>query len=238
MAKEKQTSKISALLFEHQDLGYKQFHSSLVPTINPDSIIGVRVPVLRKIASTLLKDNDFVCGELPIFLNTLPHEYYEENFLHALFLSKEKDFDKAIVDIEKFLPYIDNWAVCDCFSPVSFKNSKEALWAKIEQWLASERIYIIRFGIVNAMRYFLDEDFSIYRLEKVMSVKSCEYYVNMALAWYFSFALIKHYDIAVGYLENKSFDKWVHNKSIQKAVESYRISQEQKDYLKTLKIHE
>lgn len=231
-------SKINDLLFENQDLGYKQFHSSLIPTINPDSIIGVRIPVLKKLASTLMKDKQFSSEELPIFLDALPHEYYEQNFLHALFLSKEKNFDRAIDSIEKFLPYVDNWAVCDCFVPVSFKSNKEILWTKIEEWLQSEYIYTVRFGIVNAMRYFLDDDFSIDKLEKVMSVKSSGYYVNMALAWYFSFALVKKYDIAVRYLERKSFDKWVHNKAIQKARESLRISQERKDYLKSLKIHE
>lgn len=231
-------SKIKELLFEHQDLSYKQFHSSLVPNINPDSIIGVRTPELKKLASALLKDKDFVRDKLPIFLNSLPHEYYEQNFLHALFISKEKDFDKAICEIEKFLPYIDNWAVCDCFSPVCFKNNMDALWERIECWLESDKTYTVRFGIVNAMRYFLDDMFSVDRLEKVMSVKSKEYYVNMALAWYFSFALIKQYDIAISYLENKTFDKWIHNKSIQKARESFRISQDKKDYLKSLKIHE
>lgn len=145
---------------------------------------------------------------------------------------------KTIEGIDKFLPYIDNWAVCDCFAPKCFAKNKDALWKCVDVWLDSDKTYTVRFGIVNAMRHFLDDDFSIDKLEKVLSVKSNEYYVNMALAWYFSVALVKHYDAAIIYLKNRSVDKRVHNKAIQKARESFRIPQEIKDYLNSLKIHE
>lgn len=230
--------RIKQLLFENQDVKYQQFQASLMPSVNSDSVIGVRVPVLRKIASTLLKDDDFVKGELAEFLTSLPHEYYEENFLHAIFLSNEKSFEKAIVEIDKFLPYVDNWAVCDCFSPKCFAKNKDELWKWIGKWLDSDKIYTVRFGIVNAMRYFLDDDFDEKKLKRVLAIKSGEYYIKMALAWYLSVALVKHYDVAIKYLQNRCLDVWVHNKAIQKAIESFRISQEQKEYLKTLKIHE
>lgn len=230
--------KIKQLLFENQDIEYMHFQASLMPTVDSDSIIGVRVPVLRKIASTLLKDDDFVKSELADFLTSLPHAYYEENFLHAIFLSNEKSFEKAIAEIDSFLPYINNWVVCDCFAPKCFAKNKEALWKCIDIWLDSDKTYTVRFGIVNAMRHFLDDDFDENKLKRVLEVKSSEYYVNMALARYFSVALVKHYDIAIKYLQNRTLDKWVHNKAIQKAIESYRISQEQKEYLRMLKIHD
>lgn len=229
--------KIKQLLFENQDIEYKHFQASLMPTVDSDSVIGVRVPVLRKIASTLLKDDDFVKSELADFLTSLPHAYYEENFLHAIFLSNEKSFGKTIVEIDKFLPYINNWAVCDCFAPKCFAKKKDMLWKCIDGWLDSDKTYTVRFGIVNAMRHFLDDDFDENKLKRVLEVDSDEYYINMALAWYFSVALVKHYDIAIKYLQNRCLDRWVHNKAIQKAIESYRISWEQKEYLKTLKIH-
>lgn len=230
--------RIDKLLFDNQDLKYKNFHSSLMPTIERERVIGVRVPILRKIASELLKDKQFVNNELDAFLCKLPHKYYEQNMLHAIFVSKQKSFKVAMDLTEKFLPYIDNWAVCDCFSPKCFEKRKIELWDKIDKWLDSNLTYTVRFGIVNAMRYFLDDDFCIEKLERVISVKSDEYYVNMALAWYFSVVLVKHYDIGVEYLKTGALDCWVHNKSIQKAIESFRISDEQKKYLKSLKIHE
>lgn len=229
--------KIKQLLFENQDIEYKQFQASLMPTVDSDSIIGVRVPVLRKIASALLKDDDFVKSELADFLTSLPHIYYEENFLHAIFLSNEKSFEKAIAEIDCFLPYINNWAVCDCFAPKCFVKNKEVLWGCIDGWLDSDKTYTVRFGIVNAMRHFLDDEFDEEKLKRVLKVESGEYYINMALAWYFSVALVKHYDLVIKYLQNRCLDRWVHNKAIQKAIESYRITQEQKEYLKTLKIH-
>ena len=227
--------KIEKLLFENRDEKYKDFHSSLVPTINDENIIGVRIPTLRKIAKSLKKDVDFSDKE---FFGDLPHKYCEENLLHAILLSEEKNFDVAIERIEEFLPYIDNWAVCDTFAPKCFEKNKDRLWKYVEKWLGSNKTYTVRFGIVTAMRYYLDDDFSIDKFERVISVCSKEYYVNMAIAWYVSVALVKHYDEVLPYIENKTMPKWVHNKSIQKACESFRISNEKKECLKSLKIYD
>lgn len=230
--------KIEKLLFEHQDEKYKVFNMSLLPTLDKSSAIGVRMPWLRNIAKRLEKDDAFSSFEKQEFLRELPHRYFEENMLHAIFLSSEKDFGKAIEDIEQFLPYVDNWAVCDTFSPKCFANNKSALWAHIEKWLDSNCTYVVRFGIVNAMRHFLDEDFSISKFERVIFTMSNEYYVNMAIAWYVSVALSKHYAEALPYIEGKVMPTWVHNKSIQKACESFRVAEGNKTYLKTLKIHD
>lgn len=230
--------RIEKLLFANQDLQYKEFNSSLMPTIEKESVIGVRVPILRKIASELLKDKEFVAFELNDFLCDLPHKYYEQNMLHSIWVSKQKCFDIAIEQTQRFLPYVDNWAVCDCFAPKCFEKNKQELWQYIDKWLDSDKTYTVRFAIVNAMRHFLDEDFSEAKLERVLSVRSEEYYINMALAWYMSTALAKRYDRAIEYLKNGYLSVWVHNKAIQKAIESYRVSDERKEHLKTLKIHE
>lgn len=230
--------KIEKILFENRDEKYREFHSSLVPNIDGQKIIGVRMPTLRKIAKSLEKDASFSNEDKNAFLCNLPHEYYEENILHSIMLSDEKDFDIAIEKVEVFLPYIDNWALCDTFSPKCFEKSVDKLWGHIEKWLCSNKTYTVRFGIVCAMRYFLDEDFSTNKFEKVISVSSNEYYVNMAIAWYVSVALVKQYDEVLPYIENNTLPKWVRNKSIQKACESFRISNDKKEYLKTLKMHE
>lgn len=230
--------RIEKLLFDNQDLQYKQFSSSLMPTIEQESVIGVRMPILRKIACELLKDKQFVTCELDEFLCDLPHKYYEQNMLHSILVSKQKCFDMAIEQTQRFLPYVDNWAVCDCFSPKCFEKNKQELWRYIDKWLDSGKTYTVRFAIVNAMRHFLDEDFCEEKLKRVMSVRAEEYYINMALAWYMSTALAKQYDCAIEYIKNGCLGVWVHNKAIQKAIESYRVSDERKEYLKTLKIHE
>ena len=230
--------KIEKILFENRDEKYREFHSSLLPNIDGRKIIGVRMPTLRKIAKSLEKDASFSTEDKNAFLCNLPHEYYEENILHAIFISGEKSFDVAIEKVEAFLPYIDNWAVCDVFSPKCFENNKDRLWKYIEKWLDCDKTYSVRFAIVAAMRYFLDNCFTIEKFEKVISVRSEEYYVNMAIAWYLSVALVKQYDSVLPYLKNKSLPIWVHNKSIQKACESFRISDDKKRVLKTLKIHE
>lgn len=230
--------RIDKLLFENKDEKYKEFHSSIVPTLDEKSIIGVRMPALRKIAKQLNNDDDFATNGKELFLSKLPHKYYEENVLHAIMLSEEKDFDVAIEKIEAFLPYIDNWAVCDVFSPKCFENNKDRLWKYIEKWLDCDKTYSVRFAIVAAMRYFLDNCFTIERFVRVISVRSEEYYVNMAIAWYVSVALVKQYDSVLPYLKNKSLPIWVHNKSIQKACESFRVSDDKKRVLKMLKIHE
>lgn len=230
-------TKITQTLFENADESYKNFHQSIVPTLPKERIIGVRVPVLRKIAKQLKKDESSksLANE---FLQELPHEYYDEDMLHAIILSDERDFSTALKRTSEFLPYIDNWAVCDTFCPKAFGKNKKALWQEIEKWLESEKTFTVRFGIVNAMRFFLDEDFSAEKMKKVLEVSNEDYYVRMAIAWYMSVALVKQWEVAIKVVEDKSLGAWVHNKSIQKSCESFRLSAEQKQYLKTLKIHE
>lgn len=221
---------MKSILFENQDLGYKEFHQKLVPNLDPDTIIGVRVPALRKLAK------DFSGTEKRAeFLKTLPHKYYEENNLHAFFIEQIADFDRCIAEINRFLPYIDNWATCDSMRPKVFLKNKEKLLLQIDKWLKSEKTYTVRYGIEMLMVHFLDEDFSEKHLEKVASIKSDEYYVNMMLAWYFATALAKQWDKTVPYLHEHKLHPWVHNKTIQKAVESYRISAEQKKFLRNLR---
>ena len=221
---------MKSILFENQDLGYKEFHQKLVPNLDPDTIIGVRVPALRKLAK------DFSGTEKRAeFLKTLPHKYYEENNLHAFFIEQIADFDRCIAEINRFLPYIDNWATCDSMRPKVFSKNKEKLLLEIDKWLKSEKTYAVRYGIEMLMVHFLDEDFNEKHLEKVASIESDEYYVNMMLAWYFATALAKQWDRTVPYLYEHKLHPWVHNKTIQKAVESYRISAEQKKFLKNLR---
>jgi 3-methyladenine DNA glycosylase AlkD len=218
---------IQEQLLSLQDTKYRDFHAKLMPNIDKNTIIGVRVPQIRAFAKQI-KNNS---GE---FLSKLPHKYYEENNLHAILVSQISDFDKCIEKINAFLPYVDNWATCDIMNPKSFKKNKEKLLRQIEKWLKSEHTYTVRFGIEMLMTHFLDEDFDERYLEMVSLVKSDEYYINMMIAWYFATALAKKWDFAVKFLEEKRLPKWVHNKTIQKAKESYRITQRQKEYLKTL----
>ena len=220
-------------LFEMQDLGYRDFQSKLMPNIDKENIIGVRTPELRKFAKEFSKT-----PEALEFTKLLPHRYYEENNLHGFIIETVKDFDDCIAAIDAFLPYVDNWATCDLMSPKVFTKNKEKLFVKIKEWLASEKTYTIRFGIEMLMSHYLDEDFSPEYLEKVSKLRSDEYYVNMMIAWYFATALAKQYDAALPYITEKRLAVWVHNKTIQKAVESYRITDEQKAFLKQLKIKE
>ena len=221
---------IRAHLLSMKDEEYKKFHSALMPTIDPDSIIGIRVPALRKYAKELYKSKSF-----EDFLTDLPHKYYEENNIHAFLVEQEKDYDVLIERINAFLPYVDNWATCDMLSPKILKKYKKELLSEIEKWLNSDKTYTIRFGIKCLMQYYLDEDFEVSFAQKVADVKSEEYYVNMMRAWYFATALSKQYEISVKVLENRSLDRWTHNKTISKACESYRISPDIKAYLKTLR---
>lgn len=224
---------ISAKLFELQDLGYKDFHSKLMPTINPDVIIGVRTPLLRKLAKELLKtDPDAV----RTFMTKLPHTYYEENNLHAFLLESIKDYNECIKALDIFLPYVDNWATCDSMSPKIFRRYPEELLFQINIWLKSDHTYTVRYAIGLLMRYYLDAQFEEKYLEWVAGISSEEYYINMMRAWYFATALAKQYEASLPWLTDKRLDIWTHNKTIQKAVESYRITKEQKDYLKSLKI--
>ncbi len=214
-------------LFELQDMAYRDFHSRLMPDIDKETVIGIRVPVLRKyaksIAGTELSEK---------FIKELPHRYYEENNLHMMLITGIKDYDRCISEIERFLPYIDNWATCDFPAPKCFENHKEELLPVIKRWIASGETYTIRYGIGMLMRLYLDADFDPEYVKLVAEVKSDEYYVNMMIAWYMATALAKQWDAVIPYIEEHRMSDWVHRKTIQKAVESYRITDEQKRYLK------
>lgn len=218
-------------LFALQDEKYREFHSALMPTIDKNKIIGVRVPELRKLAKELYKNG---AGET--FIKNLPHAYYEEDNIHAFVVEQIKDFDVCLRETEKFVPYIDNWATCDMFSPKVFSKHTDIIYKKSLEWISSGKTYTIRYGIGMLMRYFLDENFSEKILKTVVGIKSDEYYVNMMIAWFFATALAKQYNSAIEYIEKCRLDTWVHNKTIQKAIESNRISKDKKDYLRTLKL--
>lgn len=222
---------ITKLLFDLRDEEYARFQAKLTPSVDPELFIGVRVPNVRKLAKQL-KNNP----NAEAFLQEIPHKYYDENMLHGLLISQIKDFGIAIKETDRFLPYVDNWAVCDIMSPKVFKKHKEELLDKIKKWVVSSETYTVRFAIEMLMSHYLDEDFKEEYLDIPAVIRSEEYYVNMMIAWFFATALAKQWDSAVLYLQNNRLDKWTHNKTIQKAVESYRITDEQKDYLKTLKI--
>ena len=217
-------------LFELQDTKYRDFHSKLIPDIEKERIIGIRTPVLRQFAKEFGKT-----VEAADFLEEMPHDYYEENNLHIMLLTQVKDFGKCLEQIEKFLPYIDNWATCDLPLPKCFAKHKEELPEHIRSWIASGETYTIRYGMGVLMRLYLDEDFRSEYLEWVTGVISEEYYVNMMIAWYLATALVKQWDAVIPYLEERRLSPWVHRKTIQKAVESYRITPEQKGYLKGLR---
>lgn len=214
-----------------QDLKYRDMQVKIIPNLEPSSIIGVRTPELKAMAKEILKSGDY-----EDFLNDLPHKYFEENQLHAFLLSGMKDADECFEELEKFLPYVDNWATCDQMSPKIFKKHKDELLKRVKVWIASGEPYTIRFGVGMLMEHFLNDDYDTKYPAMVAKLRSDEYYVNMMIAWYFATALAKQYDTIIPYIEKKKLDKWTHNKAIQKSVESYRISDEQKAYLKTLKI--
>ena len=218
-------------LFKMQDEKYRDFNSKLIPTVDKESMIGVRTPELRKYAKQLVKREDV--GK---FLHSAPHKYFDENQLHAFIISEINDFKNCIDEINRFLPYIDNWATCDQLSPKVFKKHHNELFEYIKDWLKSDKVYTLRFGIGMLMEHFLDEDFDILYPEIVSKIRSGEYYINMMIAWYFATALAKRYESVIPFIENNSLDIWTHNKAIQKAVESLRISDEKKEYLKSLKI--
>ncbi len=218
-------------LFALKDERYQQFQSSLIPTIDPETIIGVRVPIIRKLAKEL-KGSD----EAEVFLNQLPHQYYEEYLLHSYIICLNKDFPTCIYQVNSLLPYVDNWAVCDTMSPKAFAANPQLLLPHIADWISSDHTYTIRFGIKMLMDHFLGDLFTTDHLRMVASLRSDKYYVNMMVAWYFATALAKQYDSVIPWLEQQRLDDWTHNKAIQKAVESRRITEEQKLYLKSLKI--
>ena len=213
------------------DQNYREFNSKLMPTVEKSAVFGVRTPVLRSFAKEFAKD-----PRSAEFLADLPHKYFEENQLHAFLVEQIKDFDRCIEAVEAFLPFIDNWATCDCFSPAAFKKAPDKLLPHIEKWLTSSHVYTVRYGVVILMRYFLDERFDEKYLKWVAKVPTDDYYLSMAVAWYFATALVKQYDAALPYIQNRLLDKVTHNRAIQKAVESFRISEKHKAYLKTLRI--
>lgn len=232
---------ITARLYELQDKDYADFHSRLIPTVARDTIIGIRVPVLRNFAKEIKGSETASC-----FLSQLPHQFYDENMLHAILLSeisRKDDYDRCIELVDAFLPYVDNWAVCDILSPKVFRKNRhlligkdgKTLTDKIYEWSASDKPYTCRFGMEMLMTHYLDEDYSEKYLEIPASVHSEEYYVNMMIAWFYATALAKQWNDSITYLENNRLDSWTHNKTIQKACESYRITAEQKEYLRTLK---
>lgn len=224
------TDDIRKELKKLQDKGYREMQVTIIPTIDADSIIGVRTPALRQLAKEFSKRED-----VSEFLSDLPHKFFEENQLHAFILSGMKDAESCIKLVDVFLPYVDNWATCDQMSPKVFKKHKKLLLEYVDKWIRSDHTYVKRFAIGMLMEHFLDEDFKTSYLTKVAKIRSEEYYVNMMIAWYFATALAKQYEDTLPFIEKQKLDKWTHNKSIQKAVESYRITPEQKEYLKTLK---
>jgi len=218
-------------LFSMRDEGYAAFQCKLMPTVEPASVIGVRTPQLRRYAKQL--DGTEAAA---LFLETLPHTYYEENNLHAALLEGIPDFDGALAAVETFLPYIDNWATCDGFCPKVLRSDPQRLWMAILRWLASGEVYTIRYGLVRLLNWYLDTPlFSPAVLEAAATVRHDDYYVRMAVAWLFSEALVKQYECALPYLTEQRLPIWTHNKAIQKAIESYRVPTDRKSYLKALK---
>ena len=225
------TDDIRQRLYELQDVAYRDFQVKLIPNIAPDSVIGVRTPALRKLAKEQIKN-----PEIDEFMEALPHDFFDENQLHAFCISEIKDFEECMKRTEHFLPYIDNWATCDQLSPKVFKKHRPQLPAFVREWIRSDRTYTVRFGIGMLMQHFLDEDFDPEYPRLVAAVRSEEYYVNMMIAWYFATALAKQYDTVLPYIEEGKLEVWTHNMTIRKAVESNRITPKQKEYLRTLRI--
>ena len=222
---------IQTRLFRLQDKDYQAFSAKLNPTVDPDTIIGIRIPALRALAKEL-KGSD----EAEKFLSVLPHEYFEEYQLHAFLIGYEKDFDKGLSATERLLPYLNSWALTDSIRIKAFDKAPEKLLPHIEKWLKDDHPYTVRYGILCLMNYFLNDRFATRYPDMVAAVHSEEYYVRMMQAWYFATALAKQYDAVLPYLTGRRLEPWVHNKTIQKAVESYRITAEQKAYLRTLKV--
>ena len=223
-------NEIREALFRLRDVKYRDFQVKLLPTVDPETVIGVRTPALRALAKDLIKQDG-----VSEFLNELPHAYFDENQLHAFILSEIKDFPACLEGVDRFLPFVDNWATCDQLSPKVFKKHKAELLGPVRRWIASGETYTVRFGIGMLMEHYLVEDFDPAYPALVASVRSEEYYVRMMVAWYFATALAKQWDAALPWLTDRRLDEWTHNKTIQKAVESDRITPEQKSFLRTLR---
>ncbi|MBR2256005.1 MAG: DNA alkylation repair protein [Blautia sp.] len=224
------TDEIRTELLRLQDIKYRDFQSKLIPTVSPECFIGVRTPELRRLAKRLGETDDIGC-----FLSELPHALFDENQLHAFIISGIRDYEKCLKAVDEFLPYVDNWATCDQMSPKVFGKHKKELPEPVRRWIASDRTYTIRFGVKMLMEHFLDEDFDPAYLEMAAGIRSDEYYINMMIAWYFATALAKQYQAALPFIEKQALDIRTHNKTIRKAIESCRISPEQKEYLRSLK---
>ena len=231
MNQEEMIRDVRKRLFEMQDTGYRDFHARLILTVEKEKIIGIRTPILLKFAKEFGKTE-----ESELFLKVLPHQYYEENNLHGLLIEQIRDYDKCLEELERFLPFIDNWATCDLLALHMMKKHRDIFIREVFRWIESDQPYTIRFGISMLMRHYLDEEFKTEYPEKVAAIRSEEYYVNMMRAWYFSTALAKQYENVLPFLEKRQMDVWTHTKTIQKAIESYRITSEQKEYLRTLRI--
>ena len=224
-------ARIRARLFEMQDVQYREFTAKLIPTVSPERIIGVRTPDLRKYAAELSRTEDAA-----VFMAALPHRYHEENTLHGFLIERIADYDACVAALDAFLPYVDNWATCDSIRPRCFKRNLSRLIGEIRRWMASEQTYTIRFGVEMLMCFYLDGAFDPVYLDWVAALRSEEYYVNMMIAWFFATALAKQWDAALPVIEARRLDPWVHNKAIQKAVESYRIPADRKNLLRARKI--
>ena len=218
-------------LFELKDEKYKEFTLKLIPGLETDNVIGVRTPQVAKIAKEIIKSGDYSS-----FLDDCPHKYYEEMGIHVAIINSMKDYDSVIREIDRFIPHVDNWATCDGIKPrKAFSKNCDRLIIDAKRWIKSEHIYTKRFGIEMIMNFFLDDNFKREYNDLVASIRSDEYYINMMIAWYFATALAKQYNDTIPFIENRRLDEWTHKKTIQKARESYRITEEQKEYLKSLK---
>lgn len=231
-------TEIKQHLWDLQDIEYKNFHSRLIPSVEPASIIGVRTPALRGYAKELLRSGKKDAGVqagIDAFLADLPHQYYDENNLHAFLIEGIKDYGTCLDAVNRFLPHVDNWATCDMMSPKVFARHLDELEAVITAWLASGETYTVRYAVGMLMRYYLDERFDVRYLDWAADCCCEEYYINMMVAWYYATALAKQYEQTLPYIESRRLPLWTHNKAIQKAVESNRITPEQKAFLRTLK---
>lgn len=225
-------TEIQKILYSNRDEKNAKFQASLTPGVDEDKFMGVRVPVVRKIAKEIYTDKELV----EEFLKELPHEYFDENMLHAILISMESDYDRFVEKLEAFFPYIDNWAVSDTIACKSAKKNPELLIKDAIRWAKSDKTYTCRVGVDFIMSYYLNDYFKAEYNEIVSKIVSDEYYVNMMVAWYFATALAKQWEATIPYIEEKKLSVWVHNKTIQKSVESFRVTNEHKDYLRTLRI--
>lgn len=221
------------IMFQFQDVVYRDFTSRLIPNLDMEKIIGVRVPEIRRLAKQFMKERRGDCND---FMDSLPHIYLEENNLHGIMIAEIKEYEEAMRRTECFLPFVDNWGTCDIFSPKVFKNNSEDVLRRVLKWTESDMPYIVRYGVGVLLSNYLDHEFREEMLDIVASIKSEEYYVKMMVAWYFSTALVKQFEVTWPYIENKKLEPWTHNKAIQKAIESRRISHGQKELLRQLKV--